>query len=100
MAQVGGSVFDMHSSAQACGGHAQTASSQASAVQMAEAQIPPIVCIGPAADRMRAFAGELHAGMSAVSAAYDRVGSALVRVAHAVDEAKQDEKARNTERTT
>ena len=97
MVAVAGDVAGMHSVARTLGGHSQTAGAQANTVDAAANQLmPPSVCIGPAADRMRAFASDLHAGMSAVSAAYDRVASMLVRVAHAVDEAKQDEKARTT----
>ncbi|MBO0894108.1 MAG: hypothetical protein J2O39_07000, partial [Acidimicrobiales bacterium] len=66
--EVGGVVDDMHRTAQTWGGHSRTTGSQADAILNAATAMPPSVCIGPAANRMRAFASELHAAMSAVSA--------------------------------
>lgn len=90
---VGGSVGDIHTTAQTWGGHSQTAGDQANSVVLAAAQMPPSVMVGPWADQVRAFAGQVQAGYSAVQAAYDRVASMLTTVAHAIQEAQDDERA-------
>lgn len=90
---VGGSVGDIHATAQTWGGHAQTAGNQANSVILAAEQMPPSVLIGPWADHLRTFAGEVRAGYAAVQEAYDRVGSMLHTVARAVEEAQEDERS-------
>ncbi|MBO0692216.1 MAG: hypothetical protein J2P58_04915 [Acidimicrobiaceae bacterium] len=92
---VGGSVGDIHATAQTWGGHSETAGGQANSVILAAEQMPPSVIVGPWADRLRAFAGEVKDGYSAVQSAYDRVASMLTNVAHAVEDAQDDERAMN-----
>ncbi|MCL2394142.1 MAG: hypothetical protein FWC87_05570 [Acidimicrobiaceae bacterium] len=90
---VGGNADDIRATAQTWGGHSQAAGDQANSVILAAEQMPPSVIVGPWADRLRSFAGEVRDGYSAVQSAYDRVASMLGIVAHAVEDAQDDERA-------
>lgn len=99
MPLVTGDVNDIHSSASSAYSYAEQAGGQSSAVATAMSSIPPIVAVGPAADQMRAFGGQLSAAMKAVAAAYDKVSTMLKQVARVTDEAQQAERAAEKAKT-